>query len=264
MIKGINGQPYIDLDSYIDVDGFVNLHAEMSKGIVLSKYKKEGNILKPSGAMEPGSWTAHFKPSCVALEEYYKLPEDDPIRQAGRELGEMDNRDQFIQYLKLTMGAYDAYQFVFLKTEEGGWDSRFDQKEWTPDAVHFPNLKLWLENLVTTGIFTHLGRILFFKQEHDCVPVCHRDLYGTELGIHGYSTHRNEFIHITPNSQKQLYLWNPETNEKVHIPSRACWFNDSDWHGSEKTNTQAYGLRIDGRFTEDFRRQLGIDHLDSY
>lgn len=264
MIKGINGQPYYDLDKYLDIEGFVNLHAEMSKGIVLSKHKKEGNIVKPSGAMEPGSWEAHFKPSCVALEEYYNLEEDDLIRVAGRELGEMDNRDQFIQYLKLTMGAYDAYQFVFLKTEEGGWDSRFDEKDWTPDAQYFPNLKLWLEKLIIDGIFTHLGRIIFFKQEHDCLPVCHRDLYGTNLGIHGYESHRNEFIHITPNDQKRLFLWNPETKEKIHVKSRSCWFNDSDWHGSEKGITQSYGLRIDGRFTDEFRKNLGIDHLESY
>lgn len=264
MIKGINGRPYFDLDQYLDIEGFVGLHAEMSKGIVLSKYKKEGNIIKPSGALETGSWIPNFKPSCVALEEYYQLEKDDPIRICGRELGEMNNRDQFIQYLKLTMGAYDAYQFVFLKTEDGGWETRFDEKDWTPDSEYFPNLKTWLENLVTSKIFTHLGRILFFKQEHDCVPVCHRDLYGNDMGVHGYGTHRNEFIHISPNSQKQMYLWDPETKEKVYIPSRACWFNDSDWHGSEKSRTQSYGLRIDGRFTDKFRKQLGIDHLDSY
>jgi len=156
MIKGINGHPYFDLDRYLDIEGFIKLHAEMSKGIVLSKYKKEGNIVKPSGAMEPGSWEVPFKPSCVALEEYYRLPEDDPIRVAGRELGEMDNRDQFIQYLKLVLGGYDAYQFVFLKTEDGGWETRFDEKAWTPDAEHFPRLKLWLENLVAKE-FLHIS-----------------------------------------------------------------------------------------------------------
>lgn len=264
MIKGINGVPYFNLDTYLDVNGFSDLHAEISKGLVLSKHKKEGNIIKHTGAFETGSWKVPFKPSCVALEEYYRLDENDPIRVAGRELGEMNNRDQFIQYLKLALGGYDAYQFVFLKTEEGGWDSRFDEKDWTSDAIYFPNLKLWLENLIKEKIFTHLGRILFFKQEHDCLPVVHRDAYETDLGIDRYIPHRNEFIHITPSDQKKMFLWDPETDEKTYIRSRACWFNDLDWHGAEKSISQCYGLRIDGKFTEEFRKKLGIGHLNYY
>jgi hypothetical protein len=27
---------------------------------------------------------------------------------------------------------------------------------------------------------------------------------------------------------------------------------------------QTWGLRIDGKFTEEFRKQLGVDHLESY
>jgi hypothetical protein len=27
---------------------------------------------------------------------------------------------------------------------------------------------------------------------------------------------------------------------------------------------QSYGLRVDGKFTEEFRKKLGVDHLDSY
>lgn len=264
MIKGINGSPYFNLDKFLDINTFVNLHGEISKGIVLSKYKKEGNIVKPAGGLEPGGWIPPFKPSCVALQEYYMLPDNDPIKIAGKELGEMNNRDQFIQYLKLTLGGYDAYQFVFLKTEEGGWDSRFDEKEWTEDSKYFPNFKIWLENLVHSNIFKHLGRILIFKQEHDCLPVCHRDSYGSDIGVHGYENHRSEFIHLTINNQKKLFLWDPETDKKIYVESRACWFNDLDWHGSDRNVTQTYSIRIDGQFTEDFRRKLGIDHLDHY
>ena len=79
-------------------------------------------------------------------------------------------------FLKLALGAYDPYQFIFLKTEDGGWETRFSEKQWTPDAQLFPELVSWLESLVTNCVFAHLGRIIFFKAEHDCWMPLHRDL----------------------------------------------------------------------------------------
>ena len=114
MIRGIGGIPYINLDNYIDVEGFKKLHYKICKGIVYSENKKEGNIVQPGGF--DNAYQIPFKPIFQALEEYYNLPEDHEIRVIGREIGELQNRDKFILYLKLTMGAYDAYQFIFLKT----------------------------------------------------------------------------------------------------------------------------------------------------
>jgi hypothetical protein len=48
------------------------------------------------------------------------------------------------------------------------------------------------------------------------------------------------------------------------LNTRAAWWNDVDWHGGERIMEQSYGLRIDGKFTQDFRKQLGIDHLEIY
>lgn len=262
MIKGINGRSYYDLDQYLDIDKWKSLHPEICKGLVLSKNKKEGNLYVCAGA-ENSPHYGFRKFIYYAIQEYNQLPDDHPIKIQGESIGGLDNnRDQFIQYLKLVLGAYDSYQFIFLKTEDGGWDSRFDEKSWTPDIEYFPNLKIWLEKLVKDEIFTHLGRIIFFKQEHDTVPGIHRDLY--QGSASEYPPHRNEFIHLTPDENKGLLLWDPEVNEKLYIKSRASWWNDSDWHGASASPVQTYGLRIDGRFTDNFRKKLGVDHLSHY
>ena len=60
------------------------------------------------------------------------------------------------------------------------------------------------------------------------------------------------------------YEWDPETKNKTYINSRAAWWNDQDWHGGERIMEQSYSLRIDGKFTNDFRKKLGIDHLENY
>jgi hypothetical protein len=260
MIKGISGSPYINLEPYIDIEGFSKLHYKICRGLVQSKYKKEGNMVKPGGC--EGAYELTFKPLYQALEEYWALPEDHEIRVEGRTIGEYKNRDQFMLFLKLALGAYDPYQFVFLKTEQGGWESRFDEKTWTPDAELFPELKIWLENLVEQKVFKHLGRIIFFKSEHDCLMPLHRDLILPDE--HDYFPHRHEFIHVRPNLDKPFYIWDAETDEKILTDKQAIWFNDQDWHAGGRVNKQSYSLRIDGPFTDEFRERLGIAHLDNY
>ena len=113
MIRGIGGAPYINLEPYIDMDGFLKLHNRICKGIVQSKHKKEGNVVRPGGFNN--AYEVDFIPTFQAIDDYFALPEDHEIRQIGRELGEWDNRDEFVLFLKLALGAYDPYQFIFLK-----------------------------------------------------------------------------------------------------------------------------------------------------
>lgn len=259
MIRGIGGKPYIDLDPYLDIEGFKKLHIEMCYGLAMAEWKKIGNMVKPGGC-EDITWP--FKPIFRALEEYYALPGDHQIRQYGKKIGELDNRNNFINYLKLSMGAYDPYEFVFLKSESGGWESRFEEKDWTSDAKLFPGLVIWLKRLVDQNIFTHLGRIIFFKSEHGVVMPKHRDLIlpnETE-----YTDHLHEFIHIRSTMNKKFYVWDSATDTHCYISSHACFFNDQDYHGGEPDNVQTFSLRIDGCFTDEFRKKLNTSHLAHY
>lgn len=259
MIRGINSQPYLNLEPFLDMEGFLKLHYKICKGIVLAKYKKEGNIVRPGGFDD--AYEFPIKPTFQALDEYYALPEQHEIRVVGRELGEMDNRDQFVLFLKLALGAYDPYQFIFLKTEEGGWESRFEEKQWTSDAEYFPELKEWLANLVP-DVFEHLGRIIIFKAEHDGKTVLHRDLiYPTE---NDYFDHRHEFIHLRTRLDRPFYIWDADTDTKVLTQSHAIFFNDQDWHNGGEANVQTFSIRVDGVFTQAFRDKLGIGHLPGY
>lgn len=258
MFRGINSKPFIDLEPFLDMESFCNLHYKICSGLVKSQ-KKEGNIVRPGGFNN--AYTYDFKPTFEAVDEYFSLPEDHEIRQVGKQLGEWKNRDQFVLYLKLALGAYDPYQFVFLKTEAGGWDTRFEEKDWTPDAEHFPELVTWIENL-RGDVFKHLGRIIFFKAEHDVKTSLHRDLiYPKETD---FFNHRHEFIHLRTRLDRDFYIWDQENDIKYTADSKAIFFNDQDWHNGGIANVQTYSLRIDGEFTDEFRKKIGIDHLDHY
>lgn len=269
MIKGINNQTYINMESHIDMNMFDSLQPEIIRGFAESRhFAKEGTWMKPGFKYDKMSYIINWKPIFQAVEEYLQLPDDNPIKQGGWDLytniKDYQTRNKFTRYLKMAMGAYDPYIYYFL-WEEGSWDDRTGVRKLTEEAEYFPNVVNWIESMVGP-IFEHIGRVIFFHCEHDGIPFEHRDL-GAHNGVWDsdyYTPHRNEFIHIRPNTKKPFYIWDPDTQNKTFINSRAAWWNDQDWHGGDSIKEQSYSLRIDGKFSEEFRKSLGISHIESY
>ena len=266
-ISGINNQPYINMEPYIDMDMFDKLQSEIITGFALARDNaKEGTWMAPGFTFEDMSYRHNWKPIYEAMLEFQQLPDSDPVKQAGLKLMPKDfknfqERNVFTRYLKMALGAYDPYIYYYL-WEEGSWDDRTAPRTLTPEAQYFPDTVKWVESMVGT-IFKDIGRVIFFHCEHDGIPFEHRDL-DAKNGVNVVKPHRNEFIHIRPNTKKGFYIWDPEKQNKIYINSRAAWWNDVDWHGGDKIMEQSYSLRIDGKFTDEFRKKLGIDHLESY
>lgn len=267
MIKGINGLPYFNMESYINMEEFDKLQPEIIRGFAEAReFAKEGTWMEPGFTFNDMSYRVNWKPIYEAMKEFHNLPDDNPIKQGGidlfKDFKNYKQRNKFTRYLKMAMGAYDPYIYYFL-WEEGSWDDRTAPRKLTEEAVHFPNVVKWVEKMITDGIFEHIGRVIFFHCDHNGIPFEHRDL-DARHGIDKTFPHRNEFIHIRPNTKKAFYLWDPENKNKTYLNTRAAWWNDQDWHGGETIMEQSYALRIDGKFTDEFRKKLGIDHLESY
>jgi hypothetical protein len=268
MIKGINNQPYIDIAQHLDMSKFDDLQVEIIRGFADAReYAKEGTWMKPAFKVEDMSYVPNWKPIYKAIEEFLALPDDDPVKLGGidlyRDFKDFRVRNRFTRYIKMAMGAYDPYIYYFL-WEDGSWDDRAGKRNLTEEAQYFPNTVKWVESLITKGIFESIGRVIFFHREADGIAFEHRDLDGSKGIQAGYTPHRNEFIHIRPSLKAPFYLWDPEAQGRTYINTRAAWWNDQDWHGGDKLMQQSYGLRIDGKFTKEFRKTLGVDHLDNY
>lgn len=267
-IKGINSRPYFNMEKYLDMETFEKLQPEIMHGFAAAReFAKEGTWMAPGFTFEDMSYTLNWKPIYQALEEFQSLADDNPIKVEGMKLmpsdfGDYKQRNKFTRYLKMALGAYDPYIYYFL-WEEGSWDDRTAERKLTEEAEHFPGIVNWTEQLIKDNIFEHIGRVIFFHCEADGVPFEHRDL-DAKNGMNQTFPHKNEFIHIRPNTKKAFYLWDPETKNKTYLNTRAAWWNDQDWHGGERIMEQSYALRIDGKFTEEFRKTLGIDHLGEY
>lgn len=266
-IKGINNNIYIDMEPYLDMGSFDKMQAEIYKGFAVAReHAKEGTWMAPGFSFKDMSYIPNWKPIYQAMEEFKALPDDHPIKIEGMKLMPTDfknfkERNLFTRYLKMAIGAYDPYIYYYL-WEEGDWDDRPGERQMTPESHYFPSVVDWVLKL-KGPVFEHIGRVIFFHLEHDGLPFEHRDL-DARNGIDVIAPHRNEFIHIRPDTRNQFYLWDPESRMKYGINSRAAWWNDVDWHGGNKVMAQTYSLRIDGKFTEEFRKKLGISHLESY
>jgi len=272
MIRGINRNPYIDLDPYLDIEGFKKLHPEICKGFALARdFAKEGTWMKPAFDFADSSYIMNWKPIYKAFEEFQNLDDNDPIKVAGLELWPSDfkdykERNRFLTYLKSAMGAHDPYHYYFL-WEDGNNMSDRGEKEHnkTEESDYFPGVVSWIENLKAEGIVESIGRVLFFVSSSSAQPFEHRDIdHSTSGNENGYSDHNIEFIHIRPFKKRGFYVWDPTTRNKTYINSHASFFNDQDWHGGEFSMEQEYGLRIDCKFSSEFRKKLGIDHLKFY
>lgn len=266
-IKGINNQSYYDLEQYLDMNTFDLLQPEILKGFAQAReFAKEGTWMKPGFTWKDASYIINWKPIPTALDEFLALPDSDPIKITGlplyNNIKNYQSRNIFTRYLKMALGAYDPYIYYFL-WEEGSWDDRTAARKLTEEAAHFPETVKWVEQLIANNIFEHIGRVIFFHCEAGGMPFEHRDL-DAKNGIDIRFPHRNEFIHIRPNTKKAMYVWDPEKKNKIYLNTRASWWNDQDWHGGEQIMEQSYSLRIDGKFTDEFRKQLGIDHLETY
>jgi hypothetical protein len=63
---------------------------------------------------------------------------------------------------------------------------------------------------------------------------------------------------------KTFYVYNEDTKEKHIVDSPAAFFNDLDMHGGEVCQSMTWSLRIDGVFSEEFRKKLEIDNIKIY
>jgi hypothetical protein len=271
MIRGIGGKPYINLDPFLDIEGFKNLHPEICKGFALAKdYAKEGTWMSPGFNWKDTSYIINWKPIHKAYEEFQALPDDHPIKIEGNKIFPKDfsnyrDRNIFTRYLKLTLGANDPYIYYFL-WNEGDWNNRNSQRQITELQEFFPGVTSWVKNLETNKIISQIGRVIFFHCDHNGRAFEHRDL-DAKNGIYEknfYTPHRNEFIHIRYRTKRGFYIWDPDSENKIYINSHSAFWNDQDWHGGEESKEIEYGLRIDCKFTDEFRKRLSIDHLENY
>ena len=247
-MQGIKNRPFIDASSFLPMEDLKLLEKEICLGIAKSKIN--------SGIYGPGVKDEEVFKSVIGLFQKYANSGNTDDLLILKEL----NFDQLSTFFKLYEGMYSASTVVYIRDfiEQKSFKSyqkkaKADATKYTDNAKNFPNLIKWIERLP----FEEIGRVLFFIHEHDCKLLIHRD--GP-----AYFPHKNEFLWLNPVGKKLFFIYDETKDQKHYINTSAAFFNDLDMHGGDPIPTMSWSLRIDGKFTNDFRKQLNIDDLENY
>ena len=103
MIKGINGQTYIDMTPYINMEVFYELQPEIIRGFAEAReFAKEGTWMEPGFTFKDMSYIVNWKPINQAMQEFLALPDTDPIKIAGmplyKDFKNYQSRNKFTRY----------------------------------------------------------------------------------------------------------------------------------------------------------------------
>jgi hypothetical protein len=117
--------------------------------------------------------------------------------------------------------------------------------ELTEAALEFAELMNFIETLP----FKETGRILIIYDDSGKIVPAHRDHLNTEKC--------HEFLWFRTNLKKPFYMLNPYTNEKKYVESYSAWFDSvNQYHGSDAAEGLSFSIRVDGKFTDEFKKLI--------
>lgn len=113
-----------------------------------------------------------------------------------------------------------------------------------------------LMDFIATLPFKSTGRMLIMYDNLSRAVTAHRD--------HAESDICHEFVWFRTNLRKPFYLLNPATNGKTYVESYSAWFDTvNQFHGSDAADGLTFSIRVDGTFTDEFRKQIPLAGPDN-
>ncbi len=140
-------------------------------------------------------------------------------------------------------------KMVYLSRPKGEDDYyKLDRPDfWEPseEADEFAPLMDFISGLP----FEATGRMLIIYDPDGAAVSAHRDHDSQELC--------HEFIWFRTNLEKPFYMLDDRSGEKLYVASHSAWFDTvNQFHGADASGRLSISIRVDGIFTEEFRRQI--------
>ncbi|HEX8735721.1 MAG TPA: hypothetical protein VF721_10385 [Pyrinomonadaceae bacterium] len=161
--------------------------------------------------------------------------------------------DYFLNLHRLdeTMPYQPGVREIWLTRNKPGTDYDYinldETERWekTEAADEFADLM----DFIATLPFKETGRILIIYDNAGKEVPPHRDHLETETC--------NEFIWFRTNLTKPFYVLNHLNGEKKYVESYSAWFDAvNQFHGSERVEGLSFSIRVDGKFTDEFRAKI--------
>jgi hypothetical protein len=114
-----------------------------------------------------------------------------------------------------------------------------------PEAGEFSRLM----DFIRTLPFEATGRMLIIYDDAATAVPAHRDHLDLQIC--------HEFIWFRTNLEKPFYVLNHETEEKLYVNSYSAWFDTvNQFHGSDAKEGLSFSIRVDGIFSDEFRKNI--------
>jgi hypothetical protein len=108
-----------------------------------------------------------------------------------------------------------------------------------------------LMDFIATLPFAATGRMLIMYDDGQRPVPAHRDHVETSLC--------HDFIWFRTNLKKPFYMLNHRTGEKRYVESYSAWFDSvNQFHGSDACEGLSFSIRVDGHFTEGFKKLIPV------
>lgn len=241
----INQQFWIDTDPFLDIQRLKDIELDIIRGICFAKHLASSVYDLDIAADKRHDFIrSDLKKRVMAAEP--------AVQRLYAEINTAD-RTTVALFCKLCFGAYAGGTSILLRHPRSYMMKNYASACFdTKNIDHFPSLMDFIRDLP----FTEVGRVLIFINDHDLITHTHRD---TDI-----FPHRHEFIWFRPNLDKRFFISNEDQTFKSYVTSYSTFFNEQDMHGTDASSKMCFSLRVDGVFTEQFRKQLGIDKLKYY
>lgn len=238
-------KPSVNLDELIDLDSLLKL-----KPLVSLFAAKNMHLAKPLKLKQSSFYQSTSKGIVDYQNEFYKDPTSFENPETIQYL--LDN-DLFGSYIVFEKEVVYGCKTLYLRYLTGSYYKKHLASECKAQPVdhEFEFFYSWLDK---QNIFKEYGRVQIFINEPGSETALHRDYPEETLPTAGESA--DEFIWITLDKRKQLYIYDEITNEKFYLTGYCNWFNSKALHGADPCMWANYSIKVDGVFSEEFRNKM--------
>lgn len=281
----INQQPYISLDNYIDVEKMLSFRHDW-EFLLTSRWKDIRTGVWNAGGHSPDhyyNFPEIFREKGLLYYIYRRVNEE---RKTDKILDKHvkhfeDTKDQhgLSRYLKLRYQAFDPYNVLNIRKTTGPYyaadsywftDDDWSKYEWCDYMEDYPHIK----DFITNGLpMDRIGVVTVFWNEHFIPQGFHRDYnyFPYEKGDKPDTfPHRQELIWFRFDLDRPFHLYdldisNGKVLKEIPVEGYSAFFNHHQWHGSfDNYPNTSMTVKVEGRFTDEFRKKIGIDNLEYY
>lgn len=241
-MRGINNKPYVTLDQYVDIKGLLALKNQVIR-----------SIAKSADEFKPASSGTNQNKLDNSLSDVFEIQRQLFIKHKGvpKNLEGLDlsQRLYAIKYMVpcSTMGNTLVLRGG-VEPENYHLKGHNSAVKTFPASARFGALYDWIKK---QNIFTEVGRVMFFlSNPYQSSPV-HSDypaLVNKDIDRH----HKDQFLWIRFDQRKEFFVYDEAQDKKHIIDGYVCYFNSTDYHGSEPGELHSFSLRLDGIFSKSF------------